>query len=130
MRASQSDLLAANRAPAVVEMAVGSDPRLNAGHGLAGVDLHKDRAAGMLAGEVAHDGGVFQQWAGFFRIDHEVDQGRMGSRLVLDAEFVQLAIDGMDRHFDAQHGVGLGYGLVGRRAHGLRTREIWPEIPH
>ena len=57
----QSDLLAANRAPAVVEMAVGRDPRLNAGHGLAGVDLHKDRAAGMLAGEVAHDGRVFQQ---------------------------------------------------------------------
>ena len=104
----QGDLLAADRSPAVVEMAVGGDPCLNAGYGLVGVDLHKDGATGMLAGKVADDGGVFQQGAGLFRIDHEIDEGRMGARFVLRAEFVQLAIDGVDRHFDAKLGVNLG----------------------
>jgi hypothetical protein len=33
----------------------------------------------------------------------------MGARLVLRAEFVQLAVDGVDRNFDAQLGAGFGY---------------------
>jgi hypothetical protein len=32
----------------------------------------------------------------------------MGARFILRAEFVQLAVYGVDRHFDAQLGAGLG----------------------
>ncbi|MEY5013238.1 MAG: hypothetical protein RLY69_953 [Verrucomicrobiota bacterium] len=95
----QCDLLAAHRSSAMVEVAVGGDPGLNAGHGLVGVDLHKDRATCMLAGEVADDGGVFQQRPGFFGVNHEVDERRMSARLVLSPEFVQFPVDGMDWHF-------------------------------
>ena len=89
---AEGDLLAANGFLAVGEMAMGGDPGAERGL-LVADDLHEDRAAGVLAGEIADDARVFQQASFSLGIDDEVHQRRVGARVVLLPQRAQLVVD-------------------------------------
>jgi hypothetical protein len=91
------------------------------GWGWALFDLHEDGAAGVLAGEIADDGGVFEQGAGFLGIDDEIHQRGVGARLVLLPELAEFPVDLRDRNLKAQFGTKIGdvrsiHGIM-RRSH-------------
>lgn len=120
----EGDLFAADGFQAVGEVAVSGDPGADGGIGLGAVDADEDGAAGVFAGEVADDGGVFEECAGFFGVDDEVHQRGVGAGVVLFPEFAEFAVDFGDGDFEAEFRAevwdGGGHGAVGGGlSHGL-----------
>ncbi len=119
----EGNLLAADGFPAVGEVAVGGDPGTQAGQRFGAVDLDEDRAAGVIPGEVADDGGVFPQGAGFLGIDDEIHQRGVGACVVLLPEFAEFLFDLGDRNFESEFRANGGDGGVrgGRHADAGRS---------
>lgn len=106
----EGDLLAADGFHAVGEVAVGGDPGADGGLGMGAFDADEDCAAGVLAGEVVNDRGIFDEGAGFLRVDDEVHQRGVGAGFVLFPELAEFPVDGGDGDFEAEFRTGIGDG--------------------